>query len=140
MTEKRRAYSSVFFLVVFFGILSRTFETGFILLDKYLGDALYAIMFYVLLGAILVNMKPSHKFVLTLLLMVIIETFQLTNISVDFRRSSNILLNVISTLLGTSFSWLDIVAYLIGLLVVLLLDVAYTKQQVNATLHQEPPA
>ena len=127
MTDKRRAYSSVFFFVVFFGILSRMFETGFIILDKYLGDALYAIMLYVLLGAILVNMRPSYKFFLTLSLMVIIEVFQLSNIPGDFSRSSNILLNIVSTLLGTKFSWLDILAYLIGLLVILLLDVGYTR-------------
>ena len=82
-------------------------------LDKYLGDALYAIMLYVLLGAILVNMRPSYKFFLTLSLMVIIEVFQLSNIPGDFSRSSNILLNIVSTLLGTKFSWLDILAYLI---------------------------
>ncbi len=130
----------VFFLVVFFGILSRISETGFIILDKYLGDALYAIMLYVLLGAVLANIRPSYLFFLALSFMIIIEAFQLTTIPVDFSRSSNIFLNILSILLGTTFSWLDIVAYLIGLLVVLLLDVAYTKQQVNATLHQEPPA
>ena len=36
MIEKRRAYSAVLFFVIFLGILSRIFETGFIILDKYL--------------------------------------------------------------------------------------------------------
>ena len=133
MIEKRRAYAAVLFFVIFLGILSRIVETGFIILDKYLGDALYAIMLYVLLGAILVNMRPSYKFFLTLSLMLIIEAFQLSNISVDFSRSSNILLNIISILLGTKFSWLDIVAYLIGLLVILLLDVGYTRSLYHKT-------
>ena len=128
MIEKRRAYFAVFVSVVLLGILSRIFETGFIILDKYLGDALYAIMLYVLLGAILVNMRPSYKFFLTSSLMIIIETFQLTTIPGDFSRSSNVVLNILSILLGTKFSWLDMFAYLVGLLIILLLDVRYTRR------------
>jgi hypothetical protein len=109
-------------LVVLTGIASRVFHTGFSLLDKYLGDALYAILFYLLLSLLWKKGTPFAKASLTMLAMLAIESFQLTHIPLSFHLSSNIFLQLLAIILGTTFSWLDILAYLVGILMFALLE------------------
>ena len=108
--------------VIIIGILPRVFQTGSVLLDKYLGDALYAILFYLLVGLAWPKGNPLQKMILTVLGMLIIESFQLTGLPLQWRLSSNRLLNFISIVLGTGFSWLDIVAYLAGIVIIWRVD------------------
>ena len=55
-------------------------------------------------------------------LMTVIEVFQLTQIPLLLSRSSNILLRMVALLLGTKFEWLDLASYLIGIILIFLLD------------------
>ena len=109
-------YLTSLIVVIIIGIGSRIFHMGFSFLDKYLGDALYAIMVYLIISILWAGGTPLLKSCAVAVIMVIIETFQLTQIPLLFSRSDNIVLNMIAILLGTVFSWLDLLAYLIGIL------------------------
>jgi hypothetical protein len=102
-------------LVIVAGIGSRLFHTGFFIFDKYLGDALYAVMGYLFITILWGEGSPSKKAILTVVLMSGLEAFQLTLIPLQFRSSNYTILKIISILLGTTFSWLDLIAYLVGI-------------------------
>jgi hypothetical protein len=109
-------------MVIMIGIGSRVFHTGFILLDKYLGDALYAVMFYLILSLIWSGGRPLYKACLSMIFMTVIEVFQLTRIPLHLSESVNIVLRITSILLGTKFSWMDLVAYLTGIIIIFAID------------------
>jgi hypothetical protein len=102
-------------VVVLVGGASRLYQTGSILLDKYLGDGLYAVLFYLLLSLFWERGSPTQKAGVTSIAMVAIETFQLTGFPLQLRLSGNFILKAISIILGTSFSWLDLAAYAVGI-------------------------
>ena len=109
-------------LVIIVGIGSRLFHTGFLLFDKYLGDALYAVMVYLFVTILWGEGSPPKKAILMIALMTGIETFQLTLIPLQFRASDHTILKVISILLGTTFSWLDLIAYLVGIAAIYIVE------------------
>src|SRR5260370_24532465 len=77
---KSRAYWIVCLVcIVGLGIASRVVHTGWILLDKYAGDALYAAMVYGLISLVWQTSR-LRKAVLAMLIMTALEVFQLTMI------------------------------------------------------------
>lgn len=124
----RIAYALCLVVVSATGIASRVFHTGHLLLDKYLGDALYAVVFYLLLGAVWPRATPGAKAIFTLLFVLAVELFQLTLIPLQFSLSDSFSLRLLSILLGTQFAWLDIVAYLAGIAGVFLADELYLSK------------
>jgi hypothetical protein len=94
------------------GILSRVFRTGSVLVDKYLGDALYAAMVYVILRFFT---KPSTAAVTASVVMTAIELFQLTMIPLHMLASRHLAVRICARLMGTSFSFLDLLAYAVGI-------------------------
>lgn len=124
MFKVRKRYLIAATIVILLGVLSRLMPIGNILFDKYLGDALYAALLYLLLRIVWPRvvksriMKPhsakrSHA-IWAMLLVFAIELFQLTGIPLTLRQSGTPLFVVISIALGTTFSWLDVVAYVVG--------------------------
>ena len=111
--------------VVTLGIASRVFHSGFRLIDNYLGDALYAALFYLLLCLIWKKGAPGVKALLSAAGVIGIEVFQLTNIPLSLHASSNLLFKALAIVLGTTFAWPDIAAYLAGIGTVYLLDRFY---------------
>ena len=107
--------------IIALGIGSRLIHTGWILFDKYLGDALYAAMFYLLIGLIK-DVAPKINAIVTLLLMIVIECFQLTLIPAQLYASGNELLKIVAVLLGLQFAWGDLLAYAVGIGVVAAAD------------------
>lgn len=94
------------------GILSRAVHTGFVVLDKYVGDALYAAMVYILLR---LTGRVSHVGWLAAVVMVAIELFQLTGVAAGMLRGEHLAGRVLARLLGTEFGVLDLVAYAVGI-------------------------
>ena len=123
----RRTYLLATFGVILAGILSRVGATGYRVLDKYAGDALYAIMVYTLLSVVAVRCSPAYKFATCLLVMLAIEVFQVTHIAAGWSQRGNLLLRILARLLGTTFSWLDMLAYGIGLLLIVGVDSVGTR-------------
>src|SRR5207253_9919472 len=100
--------------IIAVGIASRLVHTGWILLDKYLGDALYAAMVYALIS-LFWRATPLRRAVAAMLIMTAIETFQLTLIPAHLLSNPNLVVRVAARLMGTEFSVRDLLAYLAGI-------------------------
>ncbi len=98
--------------IVSAGLLSRVAHTGFPLFDKYLGDALYAAMVYVLFQ---LSGRIARVALWAAVTMTAIEFFQLTRIPADMLRSRYLAIRICARLLGTDFSVLDLLAYAVGI-------------------------
>jgi Protein of unknown function (DUF2809) len=108
-------------VIIVLGIASRVVHTGWIVFDKYLGDALYAAMAYTLIG-LFTRIGPLPKAVIAMSIMTVIELFQLTMVPAHMALSSHIAVRIAARLLGTEFSLLDLLAYGVGILGVFFAD------------------
>ena len=107
--------------IIAIGILSRVVHTGLVVFDKYLGDALYAAMIYVILRlswrAAAVAVAVSTMAVMTL-----VELFQLTMIPAHMLANEHLIVRICARLMGTEFSFLDLLAYGVGIGCIYLTD------------------
>ena len=108
--------------VIVFGIVSRVIRVGNPIWDKYAGDALYAMLAYLVLSIFWRTGTPVLKAMVTMVIMMLIESFQLTGIPLELRRGSNKVLRSVAILLGTEFRWFDVVAYFVGIASVVTID------------------
>lgn len=104
------------------GVVSRKLTLGHILWDKYLGDALYAVMLYLGFRLLWPRASPFQHLIYASILVLVIESFQLTGIPADMRLHGSSIQKLISVALGTKFHIYDICAYLVGNLSVWLID------------------
>jgi hypothetical protein len=118
----RTFYLLAIALVLVLGIASRVFHTGFALVDKYLGDALYATLVYLLLSVVWPGMPAGKKVISACTIMLAVEAFQLTLIPARLARSSSLALRLLAAAVGTKWSWWDLVAYAVGIFLVAMLD------------------
>jgi hypothetical protein len=105
--------------IVAVGLLSRLVRTGFVLFDKYLGDALYAAMIYAMLR---LRCGAASAAGWAAAAMVAIECFQLTLIPARMLASEHLAVRLGARLLGVHFSVADLAAYGVGIGVIHLLD------------------
>jgi len=122
MSRRRIIYGLCGVLIVLAGVASRVFRTGLDLLDNDLGEALYAALAYILLGIAWPQLLPGRKALLTTVAMIAIEAFQLTGVPARFAASGNTMLRLLAILLGTTWSWRDLLGYAVGIVVGALLD------------------
>lgn len=106
--------------IILVGILSRLLHTGLILFDKYLGDALYAAMVYAIFRLLLIKLPAAV--LSTIVVMTVIELFQLTMIPAHMLANEHWIVRTFARLLGTEFSFLDLLAYGVGIGCIYLLD------------------
>ena len=109
---KRAIYFLIFLFLLGVEIAIATYlKTGFI--RAYLGDLLVVILLYCLLMSIL---KPSVKtgLLLTLAIAFAIELLQLINLTRFFPQEYKQLATLV---LGSHFSWLDLLMYVLGIVV-----------------------
>lgn len=99
-------------LIIGAGILSRVVHTSVILTDKYLGDALYAAMVYVIVRW---WKAPRLGAAWSMAIMTILEVFQLTLIPAHMLGSHYGVVRIAARLMGTEFSFLDLTAYAVGI-------------------------
>lgn len=107
------------------GILSRVVHTGLVVFDKYLGDALYAMMVYAILR---LGWKPAASAVSAMAVMTAIELFQLTMIPAHLLASEHWITRVCARLMGVGFSFLDLLAYAVGIGCIYLVDSSPRKR------------
>src|SRR4051812_40143449 len=100
--------------IIALGILSRVVHSGFVIWDKYLGDALYAAMVYAILR-LFWRAPPKVVAASAMFTMTIIELFQLTEIPAQMLASERVITRICARLLGTEFSFLDLLAYGVGI-------------------------
>lgn len=122
MLSPRKAYLATALAIILIGVLSRTLHSGTALLDKYLGDALYAALLYLVLRAIAPARAPGGVALAAFGLVAAIEVFQISGIPARMARSGNPVLRLGAIVLGTGFSWYDLAAYAVGVLAVYLAD------------------
>lgn len=105
--------------IVVTGLLSRSIAAGIPLIDKYLGDALYAAMVYALLR---LSGRVRRVALWAAVAMTEIELFQLTGVAADMLASEHTAVRICARLLGTQFSFLDLLAYAAGIGCIAALD------------------
>ncbi len=112
-------------VVVAVGLASRRFPLGVALWDKSLGDALYAVMIYLLVAAARPRSTPARLGVAALALSVAIELFQLTGIPAGLPRG-------LRFVLGTTFAWHDMACYAVGVAAITAAHTAAASSTVRA--------
>ncbi|MBL8231882.1 MAG: DUF2809 domain-containing protein [Bryobacterales bacterium] len=110
--DDRRFWWKLLTGVIVSGLLSRTVATGSVWIDKYLGDALYAAMVYVLLR---LTGRIDRVAMWSAVVMTAIELFQLTGIPAAMVRSEYLVMRLCGRALGTQFSAWDLLAYAVGI-------------------------
>jgi hypothetical protein len=103
--------------VIALGLLSRLRPMGWPLYDKSLGDVLYAVAVYLVVALLRYRWRPSRVALLALVLCLAIESFQATGIPARYAHFA-----VVRWLLGTTFSWHDVVCYVLGVVGITILD------------------
>ncbi|HEY3439212.1 MAG TPA: DUF2809 domain-containing protein [Paludibaculum sp.] len=98
--------------IIAMGLLSRVVHTGFVIFDKYLGDALYAMMIY---GFLRLFLRAQASGVSAMVVMTAIELFQLTMIPAHLLASGHWVVRACARLMGVQFSFLDLAAYAVGI-------------------------
>jgi len=105
--------------IIAMGILSRVFRTGWVVFDKYLGDALYAAMVY---GIMRLIWSAPAAAVGAIVGMTAIELFQLKMIPARLLASGNVMIWTGARLIGTQFSFVDLFAYGVGIACIYFVD------------------
>jgi hypothetical protein len=111
--------------IIAIGILSRVVHTGLAVFDKYLGDALYAMMVYAILRLL---SRAAASAVCAMVVMTALELFQLTMIPAHMLASEHSLTRISARLMGVEFSLLDLLAYALGIACIYLAD---SSQKLN---------
>ena len=120
--NERRGYVLAAVCVFVLGIASRRVPLDNLIWDKYLGDALYAVLFYLCLAICWPHGSTIGRTLATSVFVVCVECFQLTGIPMGWRNGESWLLKFVSVLLGTKFGWLDLISYAVGIVTVFMLD------------------
>ena len=99
--------------------LANVVHTGLVIFDKYLGDALYAAMVYAILRLL---WRTAALALPAMAIMTVIELFQLTMIPARMLASEHWIVRICARLMGTEFSFLDLLAYGVGIGCIYLVD------------------
>ena len=111
--EGRRGFWwGLLFAIVVIGVLSRVAQTGIRIFDKYLGDALYAAMVYVILR---LSGRIARVAVWAAVAMTAIRVFPAYGNRLGDARNSSLAVRLCARLLGTQFSVFDLLAYAVGI-------------------------
>jgi len=114
-------------IVIILGVISRLVNSDNIFINKYLGDSLYAVLVYLLISISPLKLTLIQQFYAALLILLCIEFFQLTLIPLHLSQSDNFFYKLLAKILGTTFSGYDILAYIVGLLVIFGFDRSMQK-------------
>jgi hypothetical protein len=110
--------------IIALGILSRVVHTGLAVFDKYLGDALYGMAVY---GILRLLWRAAASAVCAAVVMTAIELFQLTMIPAHMLASEHWMTRICARLMGVEFSFLDLLAYGVGIGCIYLVDSSQQK-------------
>ena len=117
----RAHWAAALVAIVGLGIVSRLMHTGWTLVDKYLGDALYAAMVYAILR-LFSRAAAWRNAATSMAIMTAIEVFQLTMLPAHWLASERLAVRVLARLLGTEFAFRDLLAYAFGIFGLYLMD------------------
>ena len=124
--RSRRSWVFCIVFIIAMGVLSRALHTGLAVFDKYLGDALYAMMVY---GILRLLSRAAVSAVCAMVVMTAIESFQLTMIPAHMLASERLATRICARLMGVEFSFLDLLAYGVGIGCIYLVDSSQRKSE-----------
>ena len=108
--NRRLKLAGIGALIVATGLLVHFLTQGTV--SDFVGDALYAVLVYLVVSIVVVRRPSREVAVVAILLCVAIEVFQLTGVPSSLAEH----VAPVRYLLGTTFNTLDLVAYVIGVL------------------------
>ena len=117
--------------IIAMGIVSRVVHTGLVVFDKYLGDALYAAMVY---GILRLLSRAAASAVCAMVVMTALELFQLTMIPAHLLSSQHLVVRLCARLMGVEFSFLDLLAYGVGIGCIYLVDSSQRKGEEDSAV------
>ena len=112
--------------IIALGLLSRATHTGFRLIDKYLGDALYAAMVYVLLR-LSERISRVALWAAVIIYSCVIQLLELMGHTSATLHSGHTVVRICARLLGTEFSVFDLAGYGVGIGCLAMLDRVISK-------------
>ena len=114
------------------GVISRVVHVGTLIWDKFLGDVVYAAVFYLVMSLMWREGAITIKAILATVYVVTIEIFQLTQIPAHLNQSANLAVRAFAyVVLGSAFSGWDMLAYSVGIGGIALVDKLYLKETVT---------
>ncbi|WP_432664953.1 DUF2809 domain-containing protein [Wukongibacter baidiensis] len=131
MTSERSrfAYISIIIVVMLAGLSTRQFAS--ILpwwIVSYIADVLWAIMIYLIIGLIFIRLSSLRVALYAIIITVSVEISQLYHAPwIDAIRTNKIG----GLVLGFGFLWSDIVCYVVGILIVLMLEKILKCKELN---------
>ncbi len=121
-------------LTIVLGGVSRLFPLGMPWWDKYVGDMAYAALATFAIAWCWNRAPVLVPPVVALVFCVAVESFQLTGIPLQLNRSEVVAVRILAALvLGSTFSWWDILAYGIGVVLAAVVDMRFAR-----SLHTAP--
>ncbi|MEN0085343.1 MAG: DUF2809 domain-containing protein [Leifsonia sp.] len=84
----------------------------------FVGDALYAVLIYTIVAAVAVRARPAVVATVATAICAAVEVFQLTGVPAALAQT----VPVAALVLGTTFQWSDLLAYLLGAVAAALVD------------------
>jgi uncharacterized protein DUF2809 len=105
------------------GLMSRLCPIGWPFYDKSLGDVLYAIAAYLFLALVLFRVRRAVIILLAFGLCIGIECFKTTGIPALLARDHPL----VGWLIGTTFSWHNLVCYGVGVAIIAAVDVSLLR-------------
>jgi hypothetical protein len=124
MKRNRKIYLSLIIITIIAGLLSRTNLIPE-LIYPYLGDYLYALMFFFIIGFLFPNMGTLKTMFISISICYMIELFQLYQSEWINDIRSNKLGGLI---LGFGFLWSDIISYTFGGITGFILEKVYHQR------------
>lgn len=122
--RNRLIYFILIVFVIFLGLLSRTayLQT---FLGTYAGDALWALMVYIIIGFLFTRLKPKYVALFALAFSYTIEISQLYHAPwIDYIRNTT----SGGLVFGFGFLWSDLVCYTVGIFIGLLIETICHKK------------
>ncbi|WP_291287590.1 DUF2809 domain-containing protein [Flavobacterium sp.] len=133
MKKRRIPYLFLFLCVVCCGILSRKIA----IIPLCFGDALYAIMMYVLVRILFFNQKTTIAVLLSLAICYSIEFFQLYQADWIIALRKTLFGRYV---LGQGFLWSDLLAYTVGIAIAFIVEkftLNYTTYETRFRIKQQ---
>jgi hypothetical protein len=129
----RRVLLALIGVTIVLGGLSRLVPLGIPWWDKYVGDVAYAACASFGIALVWDRLPVSIPSAIALAVCIAIECFQLTGIPLQLNRSDILPIRIFAYLvLGSGFSWWDMLAYVVGVALAALGDAYLARRSIRS--------
>lgn len=118
----RIAFSALLILCALAAFAVRTYGPADELVRKYITDGLFGLGVYLLIGIVQPAHPSENRGWAAFLIMAGMEALQLTNYPYKMIHSENALYQFLGNLIGTTFHWTELAAYVVGIWIIWFVD------------------